>query len=1345
MPHASRRTRRVVPGLAVLFVALGSVLAGAPARAPLAPDDGWLGTVSAALAAQEYEFGLAAGECTAPNRAQGLRTRVDERGVAVVPRLATDAPFELRLELERVSRGRAAADAGNLVADAGRDAADDDALPLARGTVARHAARATIDRGAVREWIENRADGVEHGVTLDARAPGGDGPLRLRLALTGTLRAAAVDDTTVALRDADGRERLRYAGLVVTDALGTRLAARLGVVRGALEIEVDDRGARYPVEVDPLLTTAAWATWGGQAGAHLGYYVTTAGDVNGDGYSDALVAAPDYDVLGASNAGRIVLFNGTPSGLSTTASWSVLGHQANQYLGLMVKAAGDVNGDGYDDVLTLGDASWGYVVGYYGSAAGLADSWYRPPHSDGSGDYGAITGIGDFNGDGYDDILLGEPDYAPVGVNHGLIAMLLGGPNGLPGPFTSGEVYAGQNLSHLGDAISAAQDIDGDGYADFVVGDSAYERIFVFHGNAGGTFSIIHAYAATIADPFTYGGQVEGIGDFNGDGYADVLVSDPQTSNANGRLGMVELHLGSAAGLITAAAARVYGTQAGENLGDKIGRAGDVNGDGYADFVVGSPLYDGPGGVNAGRIYLFEGRPGSSWATLDASQTIDGTAGELLPTHVETAGDCNGDGYSDVLVGTAFAARGFTDEGRAQLLLGAPSGLASGAAQQIGTPQAASRFGLALAPAGDVNGDGFSDVVVGAPYFDSGAVDSGCAYVYFGSANGLPVSANWRACGDRASVFLGRSVAGIGDVDNDGYGDIAVGAPDWDGQATDDGRVFAWFGSSTGLGADGTPANADWVGHGDAAGNRFGEALAALDADGDGFSDLLVGGQGKAWLYLGNSFGLETLVTWSQTGGSSFGLSLAGAGDVNRDGFDDAIIGEKQYTNGQTNEGAAHVYLGSPLGLSTTKARTWESNGTGAFFGTVVAAAGDVDGDGYDDVLVGADQYDASRVNAAGRVDLYYGSPSGPEAAAGWTRNGTTADERYGFSIASGDFDNDGFSDFAVGTPYSDSTFFVDNGRIEVFLGAASGPAGTPDQARAGAGSNVRLGARLAGNLDINGDGFGDLVASRLVLPDVASDGGLSTYYGGGGDGLDRTIQQRYLGDPIAVGGMSGSDDTLTVAARARTAAGRGLVHVDLEVQAGQAPFSGAAQDIVSTAVQRTSSPTAAGSYVDLYRSRTGLHHDIHRWRARTVAKNPWFPRTPWFSLAGNSRHHYDVRMHGAVFPGPVSGLRVSTTGNGTALQWNVASFADTYDVSRGTVSTLRSSSGDFAAATTGCVANDRTGTTVTDLASPATGDALWYLVRSGNPIGNGTYDEGSAGQHHSRDAGIALAPQACP
>src|SRR5262245_3498940 len=218
----------------------------------------------------------------------------------------------------------------------------------------------------------------------------------------------------------------------------------------------------------------------------------------------------------------------------------------------------------------------------------------------------------------------------------------------------------------------------------------------------------------------------------------------------------------------------VNGDQAGAELGLHVGSAGDVNGDGFADVLVAAQYYDETV-VDEGQVSLFLGSS-SGPSTTPAWEFESGQADAFI-TAAASAGDVNGDGYDDVVVGSAQFDNGETDEGRAWLFLGSASGLSTTPAWTAETNQAGARLGFSAQAAGDLNGDGFADVILGASSYSNGQTSEGAAFVYYGSASGLPASPSFTFETDQANAFGGRGTR-AGDVNGDGFGEVIIDALD---------------------------------------------------------------------------------------------------------------------------------------------------------------------------------------------------------------------------------------------------------------------------------------------------------------------------------------------------------------------------------------------------------------------------------------------------------------------------------------------------------------------------------------------------------------------------------------
>jgi len=415
--------------------------------------------------------------------------------------------------------------------------------------------------------------------------------------------------------------------------------------------------------------------------------------------------------------------------------------------------------------------------------------------------------------------------------------------------------------------------------------------------------------------------------DVNGDGFADVLVG--AVGGAASGAGRAYVYLGGPGGPSQTAATILTGGYPGWYFGGSLASAGDVNGDGYADVVVGAVGASG----GSGQVYLYLG--GATGLASSPAMTITGSDGftASFGTSVASAGDVNGDGYADVVVGAYAAARA----GRAYLFLGGAAGLSSSPAAALTGPDGSDgQFGGAVASAGDINADGFADVVIGARGVD-GFV--GRAYVYLGSAAGLGSSPSTKlAAPDGAARRFGNSVTGAGDVNGDGYADLVIAAPQRDAP-----RTYLYLGGAGGLSA--SPA-ATLIPP-DVIGSTFGGSVAnSGDVNGDGFADLVIGdgssgGFGFAYVYLGGASGIgaaPSVTLFGIESGGNFGAAVATAGDVDGDGLGDVVVGANNVGNGV---GRVYLYPGNAIsGVSSSPATTLIGiDGMLSYYGSVVASA----------------------------------------------------------------------------------------------------------------------------------------------------------------------------------------------------------------------------------------------------------------------------------------------------------------------------------------------------------------------------------------------------------------------
>jgi hypothetical protein len=383
-------------------------------------------------------------------------------------------------------------------------------------------------------------------------------------------------------------------------------------------------------------------------------------------------------------------------------------------------------------------------------------------------------------------------------------------------------------------------------------------------------------------------------------------------------------------------------------------------------------------------------------------------------------------------------------------------------------------LGRSLAGVGDVDSDGRGDVAVGVPLDDTVAKDAGRVRVVSGRTGGVIHELYGTARDD----LFGESLAGVGDVDLDGVPDIAVGAPFSNATAANAGAAYVFSGAS------GAQLH---VFFGQGAMDRFGqEVCAAGDVDGDGHADVLVGAPddddggpnaGRAFVFSGQTGGVIHVLDGNQPD-ASFGAALAALGDINGDSWPDLAVGAP-------NDDTAGPTFGLVRLISGRNGKTLNTlygNGTGERFGQSLGALGDVDGDGVPDFLVGAPRDGACSPALAGSVFVV----SGRDGTTLHTLCGGADGDRFGISLAGiGDTDGDGSGDFVVGAHLAD-THGLDSGLARVFSGKTAALLLQLDGVAAG----DFFGNRVAGVGDVNGDGRADIAVGAPLNDQGALEGG---------------------------------------------------------------------------------------------------------------------------------------------------------------------------------------------------------------------------------------------------------------
>ncbi|MBK6772349.1 MAG: FG-GAP repeat protein [Ignavibacteria bacterium] len=781
-----------------------------------------------------------------------------------------------------------------------------------------------------------------------------------------------------------------------------------------------------------------------------GFSVSTAGDVNGDGYDDIIIGAPQNSFAGT-YAGRAYIYYGGIN-VNSIADVILTGETANNFFGYSVSSAGDVNGDGYSDVIA---GSYGYssftgrAYIYYGGAVMNNSADVIMSGENAGDDFGySVSGAGDVNGDGYKDVLIGAF-----------------GNNSLTG---SSYIYFGgssmNNVSDItfygefpndnfGNSVSTAGDLNGDSYSDILIGASQYDsytgKVYVYYG--GSSMDNINDLSMTGENISNYfGTSVAGAEDLNLDGYSDLVIGAP---GANGSAGRAYVYYGGAS-IDNIEDLILNGENPNDEFGLSVSSAGDVNGDGFSDIIAGSANYSS----YKGRAYIYFGgvtMNNTSDLTITGEATVN-----YFGSSVSKAGDVNGDGYSDVIIG-AYGFNSIT--GKAYLNMYGMNGTLISELNMSGSG-VLTQLGQSVSSAGDVNGDGYNDVIIGAP---SMSPNTGNAYIFFGGVN-MDNIADVTFSGEASNDRLGQSVAAAGDVNGDGYADVIVGAY---GNSTFRGKAYIFFGGAVMNNA------ADLILTGEAVNNYFGDAVAgAGDINGDGYADVIVGADGynsltgRSYVYLGGAAmnNVADLVMTGEAVNNHFGLSVSSAGDINSDGYSDMIVGAYGYSS---TTGRAYVYYGGAVLNGIPDATL-----TGAandYFGVSVSTAGDVNGDGFSDIIIGA-YYNNTGL---GKAFIYFGG-TGLITTPGVIIPGDPLTSSFGFSVASAsDINGDGYSDVIIGATGS----FSVPGKAFVYFGGAA-MNNTADIIMTGETVNTSFGNSVASAGDLNGDGSPDLIIGNVGL-----------------------------------------------------------------------------------------------------------------------------------------------------------------------------------------------------------------------------------------------------------------------
>ena len=432
-----------------------------------------------------------------------------------------------------------------------------------------------------------------------------------------------------------------------------------------------------------------------------GFSIASAGDVNDDGYDDIVLGALQNDD-GGFYAGQVYLFFGKPSGWSmdtdlSNADASFIGERAGDTAGISVSGAGDVNGDGFDDLLigASNNEEGGRIAGQSYLIFGMKSGWSMNLNlsnanasflgeNEGGRSGFKVAGAGDVNNDGYDDILIGS-----IGEETYLVLGKASGWSMDTDLSTVDASFIGEEWQDdAGSQIASAGDVNGDGYDDFIIGamwndeggDLAGQTYLILGRSSGWSMNthLSNANASFIGETpgDRSGWWIAGAGDVNADGFDDILIGAYKNDEMDTEAGQTYLIFGKATGWsmdtdLDNADASFLGERGGDNAGFAVACAGDVNGDGYDDILIGA-LYNDDSHTDAGQTYLIFGKR-SGWTKdtnlSDANASFLGEAEDDLSGHaVSGAGDVNGDGYDDILIGAFFNDEGGDNAGQIYLI-----------------------------------------------------------------------------------------------------------------------------------------------------------------------------------------------------------------------------------------------------------------------------------------------------------------------------------------------------------------------------------------------------------------------------------------------------------------------------------------------------------------------------------------------------------------------------------------------------------------------------------------------------------------------------------------------------
>ena len=956
-----------------------------------------------------------------------------------------------------------------------------------------------------------------------------------------------------------------------------------------------ESGFSRTIELSELDGSDGFRIDGENRGDWSGYSVSSAGDINGDGYDDIIIGARHPDPNGPQSGSSYIVF-GKEGGFNRTIELSELdgddgfrlvGENAGDYSGSSVSSAGDINGDGYDDIII---GAWGadpngsssgssYIV--FGKESGFnraielselnGRDGFRLDGENADDVSGvSVTSAGDFNGDGYDDIIIGAPDADPNGGPSGSSYVVFGKASSFNATINLSDIATGNGRdgvridgANAGDrsgySVSSAGDVNDDGYDDIIIASPGSE-------DATGYSYVIYGYATSGTDA---------------DEDTDTVIPAPAPANrvpvivnTPADLSIDENADGSATPV---SVGRVVASDAdaADTLTYSIISTADQNGDIVTGFEVdgtGLITYVGTG-LNAETITSValtvsasDGEDSAQTSVAISVTNIDegnasfvvtsnrdinaAVAGDVLTVGLRSS-DPDGDG--------TFTYQWYRD--------GVDIAGATGASYTIPEDYDGNSIYVVVRY---TDGSGADETVTASgvivPVPEDNADSSTTATPAVLNLADLTPATGFRLVGGKERDFSGSEVSSVGDINDDGYDDFAIGAYAADPNGERSGSTYVVFGKASGFsstielseldGSDGFRID------GENPGDYSGLSVSSGDVNDDGYNDIIIGAHfadpngnksGSTYVVFGKKSGFSETIDLSDIVRIGGGVRIGGenrkdysgssvsSGDVNDDGYDDIIIGASGADRNGNKSGSTYVVFGKadgPNGLNGIIELS-ELDGNDGFridgvnrkdYSGSSVSAGDINGDGYDDIIIGAnwaepDGGNFGRHHNSGSTYVVFGKESGfsrtidlseLDGSDGFRIDGENAEDHAGISVSSaGDIDGDGYDDIIIGAPYADSNE-VWSGSSYVVFGKESGFSRTIDLSELDGSDGFRIDGESAGDWsgysvssagDFNGDGYDDIIIGAYNADPNGNKSGSTYVVFGKESGFSRTIE----------------------------------------------------------------------------------------------------------------------------------------------------------------------------------------------------------------------------------------------